>query len=136
MRIDRCGWTIVEVLVVTVIIGILVSFAIPSYIHSIERSQCSQAMANLRTIRQAQLSFFTANQQYSNSLVALGDIAGADLVGLNASTQWNYSFASVNAGDFNVHADRLRGPHAGDTISLNELDQWNADGSAYPIDNP
>ena len=133
MQSKRSGWTIVEVLVVTVIIGILVSFAIPSYLRSIERSQCSHAMATLRTIRQAELSYFTANQTYSlGDFVALGLIVGADLGNID-DNQWTYTFTATNPADFTVQANRLGGAHGGTVITLNELDVW---GGTYPVDNP
>ena len=137
MQSNRSGWTVVELLVAIVIIGILVSFAVPAYMRSIERSKCSQAMSNLRTIRQAELAYFVARQGYTSDWSLLGTIAGANLGPLGGpcsldNNQWTYSLVAAS-DTFTAQADRLGGRNVGTVITLNELDDW---AGAYPIDNP
>lgn len=49
MRQNQAGITLLEVLAVTVIMGLLVSFAIPSVRTMVERSDLNEAMQRLRT---------------------------------------------------------------------------------------
>ena len=128
MRSGRGGWSIVELMIVTIVIAVLASFAIPMYINAVERSQGSQAASHLRTIREAQISFFTEEQQYSNDLGELGLLVGARLDNLD-NDHWSYLITNVGADTFTLEANRLRGPNSGTTLTLNALDEWGGD---YP----
>ena len=136
MFTTRKGWSIIEVLIATIIIGVLVAIFIPSYRASIEQSHCATAMQNLRSLRQAEISFYATNQQYTNNLALLGPIIGADLVTLlppvGAGEPWGYSIG-LGATTFTLTAQRNGGRWNTNTITLNEIDQW---GGTYPIDGP
>ena len=66
MRI-RSGFTIVELVVVVVIIGILAALALPQYIKTVERARQSEAMANLAAIKGAQVRYYLENANYTTN---------------------------------------------------------------------
>ncbi len=50
----RAGFTLVELAVVIVIIGVLAAFGVPKFLNSVERSKAAEAFAYLSAIREAE----------------------------------------------------------------------------------
>lgn len=60
------GFTLIEILVVVLIIGILAAIALPKYQTAVEKSIMQEAIVNLKTIAQANDVFFLRNGRYAN----------------------------------------------------------------------
>jgi type IV pilus assembly protein PilA len=69
------GFTLVELLVVMLILGILAAIAIPSFFNQRDKARDADAKASARTAQTAMETFATDNQ---------GSYAGADAADLNA----------------------------------------------------
>lgn len=54
------GFTLVELMIVTVILGVLAGVAIPAYSRYVRRSRASEAPASINRIRQGELTYFYA----------------------------------------------------------------------------
>ncbi|MDO8959998.1 MAG: type IV pilin protein, partial [Rhodocyclaceae bacterium] len=65
MKINK-GFTLIEVMIVVVIIGILASIAFPSYQEYVRRGNRSAAQAQMMDIASRQQQFFLANRQYAS----------------------------------------------------------------------
>lgn len=63
---DKKGFTLLELLVVVVIIGILAAIALPQYKEAVEKSIMQEAIMNLRTIASAQDRFYLMNNRYAH----------------------------------------------------------------------
>jgi prepilin-type N-terminal cleavage/methylation domain-containing protein len=71
---SRKGFTLVELAVVVVIIGVLAAFGVPKFLNSVERSKASEAFAYLSAIRTAEERYLARQGVYTETVADL-DIA-------------------------------------------------------------
>ena len=67
----RQGFTLLELLMVVVIIGILASIALPQYIKATEKAREVEALQILGALRASEIRYYALNQAYSASTAAL-----------------------------------------------------------------
>ncbi|MCX5782890.1 MAG: type II secretion system protein [Elusimicrobia bacterium] len=62
----RNGFTLVELAVIIVIIGVLAAFGVPRFREAVERSKAGEAFNYLTSVRSAQERYHAKNAQYAN----------------------------------------------------------------------
>jgi type IV pilus assembly protein PilA len=67
----RKGFTLVELAVVIVIIGVLAAFGVPRFLQSVERSKASEAFQYLAAVRSAQERYVSREGVYTGTLTDL-----------------------------------------------------------------
>ena len=112
----QCGFTLVELAVVIIVIGVLAAFAVPRFRDSVERSKASEAFNYLSSVRAAQERFAARQGTYSDDLTTL-DIQMSDPQyfavgtvepGISGSLEDSWSLtltrmgASAGYGDYSV----------------------------------
>lgn len=79
----NAGFTLIELMIVTEIIGIIVAIAVPNYIRTRVQSNEAAAVANLRTMLDAQVSYHSANSTYAENFDSLTNATPPYLSGGN-----------------------------------------------------
>ncbi len=103
------GFTLVELMITVVIIGILASVAIPLYTGSVTRAKASEADAALGSIRTALRVYYAENSAYpiKTSSVAVTtlsiDVDATDLTGTYFAAA-NYTYTSSDGTEFTLKA--------------------------------
>ena len=87
MKKNENGFSLIELLLVVVIIGIVAAMAIPAFQKGIWAAENGNAISNLRTINSTQVSFFTQNNRFGrlreiNPIIGngLGTVVGDRIV--------------------------------------------------------
>jgi prepilin-type N-terminal cleavage/methylation domain-containing protein len=98
IRPKKKAFTLIELIIVVVIIGILALVAIPRYFANVAKAQKSRVYANLDIIRQAQLAYYTANGVFpvSNSWPIAVTLDGDTITNLAnmSDSSWSYYFGA------------------------------------------
>jgi type IV pilus assembly protein PilA len=68
---SRKGFTLVELAVVIVIIGVLAAFGVPKFLTSVERSKASEAFSYLSAVRDAEERYLAQQGVYATTLSQL-----------------------------------------------------------------
>ena len=68
----RKGFTLVELAVVIVIIGVLAAFGVPRFLKSVERSKAAEAFQYLAAVRAAEERYIAKEGVYTTDLTAAG----------------------------------------------------------------
>src|SRR3989442_1057369 len=85
----RKGFTLVELAVVIVIIGVLAAFGVPRFLKSVERSKAAESFAYLSAVRAAQERYQAREGTYADSVSKLD---------INMSTPRYFSAGTIGAG--------------------------------------
>ena len=67
-RINRNGFTLVELMITVAILGVLSAVAIPAYSNYMNRAKQSDAIIGLKAAQMAQEQFFSENNEYSKKI--------------------------------------------------------------------
>lgn len=85
------GFTLLEVLVVIIIIGILAALALPQYMKTIRKARIAEATSNIGSIRAAEL-------RYAQEYDVIGDLANLDVENPNDRVNRYFTYAVGGVG--------------------------------------
>lgn len=74
----RHGFTLVEIMIVVLIIGILLAIAVPNFIRARESSRAKSCVANLKSINGAKEQWAMVNKKTSADTPTVDDLYGVD----------------------------------------------------------
>ena len=109
----RTGFTLIEIMIVTVLIGLLVLIAFPRLRRYRERAIVASMMAELRDLQLSQEAFYTKNFEFATSLAELTEYTQSiDIVitlQVNARSGWTAQAAhTATTVRCSVFAGRLQ----------------------------
>jgi general secretion pathway protein G len=90
----RRGYNLIEIIIVIIIIGILVTFAMPQFSKTRERAFDNEAKANLRLMQAAEKIYRMEIGGYYGPSNVIASINTNLKLSLPATSKWNYSVAA------------------------------------------
>ena len=113
---EQRGFSLIELLIVVTIIGILAAVAVPNLLKSRSAANEASAIASVRTIVTAQITY-SATVGNGSYAADLSELEGSGLIdpALASGSKDGYAFVTVGAGDtFTVNADPTEMGSTGD----------------------
>ena len=126
-RLRKKGFTLVELIVVVIVIGILATVAVPQYLKATERAKLGKARNAMALIAQGEKLYRADLDTYINTaLDANNAVLGpyVELVDVDADPDWSYQVTGAGAGAFLITATRTGGSNNGESITLNQAGVW------------
>jgi prepilin-type N-terminal cleavage/methylation domain-containing protein len=109
---NRKGFTLVEVLIVVIIIGILASIGIPQFAASIEKAKGGEARAGLGHIQTGEKVYYAENEFYTTNT--------ADLDITLTQKYWAFSINTPTSTTYTATATRSGGTHNDQTLTMDQ----------------
>ncbi len=104
------AFSLLELMVTLIIIGIVVSLAVPTYLRSIERTRAGKAMEILSQIRTIQQLYSIEANHYAPNLNVLETYGEVPYSPTYRDTMWNYSTEVGVTGNTTFNAIATRRP--------------------------
>ncbi len=124
LRNKTKGFTLVELMVVIVIIGILAAVAIPKFLDASQKAKASEFPTQLTAIYTGQLAYQAERGQYVTQFSYLRDSAGVDVP---SSSRWfTYSMSAASATAFVGNATVAQPFGNATTSDYGAIDQTNS----------
>jgi len=113
------GFTLLELLIVIIIVGVLATLALPNFLRGVERARWAEAKSILGALRGAQIRYKAQHEVFSINNT-LGEL-DVNLTGGAAGKFFTFSAADdPNNSTYIAAARRNSGDYNGETISINE----------------
>ncbi len=109
------GFTLLELLIVIIILGILAAIAMPRYFANIQKAREAEARATLNAIREAELAYFAQNGVFVAVFPISANLSGGaspDIYLVQPqSSSFTYTIPNIVAGSAYVRAARINPPN-------------------------
>lgn len=131
MRHLNKGFTLIEMMIVVVIIGILAAIAYPSYDEYVKRGNRTEGQAFLQDVAARQERYFSQNNTY---VTAVADIAKLGLSSANSPTgKYSISLAG-GGGGYTLTANQQFNDTKCGNLTLNALGEKGRSGAGKTLE--
>ena len=119
-RNNKSGFTLLEIIIVIIIVGVLASLALPKFFSTVEFSKSTEALNNISAVRDSMERCYLSTVSYTSCT----DLTKLDVANPTNTPGARFSYAATTASptDYTITATRLTsdGGKAGDTIVLTQ----------------
>ena len=114
------GFTLLEIIIVIIIIGVLASLAMPRFFRTVEYSRATEALANLSAMRQSMQRCFLQHNSYAAPFCDTLTRLDVDDPSADPTSHFTYNVQTVTANTFILRATRnaLDGGTVGSFIQI------------------
>ena len=131
IRNNEKGFTLLEILIVLIILGVIAGLAIPAFQGQVERGRAQEAYQNITHVRDSLGRYFANNNTFVGATLSAACAGGGTLdytpncaAGNIVPTNWfNYAVGGLGAATYTVTATRTAasaGNCNGQTIVVNQ----------------
>jgi len=113
--LKKNGFTLAELMIAVIIIGILVGIAMPLYLKQAEQAMGSKALENMQSIFNAEMAYMADHESYTGLISELQRYAPVT----DDDGDWTYAIGA-GAITFTITATRRGGRFNGQSISLDQ----------------
>jgi type IV pilus assembly protein PilE len=92
------GFTLIEVMIVMLIVGILTALAYPSYQEYVRRAARADAQSDMMEVAQQLERFFTMNNRYDQSRAGVPFVLTVVQSPRSGNARYNFGLVTANAG--------------------------------------
>lgn len=119
---NKSGFTLLEIIIVIIIVGVLASLALPRFFATVEYSRSTEALSSIAAIRGAmERCYLQASGSYSGC-TAFDTQLDLNDPGTSPNAHFSYSIGSATATGYAITATRntVDGGTSGDTIVVTQ----------------
>ncbi len=112
------GYTLVEMMIVLVVMGVMISFGIPQFARALEQSRADVAGANLRAIWTAERIYWLDNRTYTTNLQVLSpNLLDSSIL---SGPSYTYLVTEADTATFTVTATRAANASWSGTLTITQ----------------
>ena len=133
MKSLQQGFTLIELMIVVVVVGVLAAIALPAYQSYVERARRADAKSSILSVQLAQEKWRANNIAYTSSLLDLGYPAANNVPSIDGFYTIDVADGAT-ATNYTVTADPV-GPQADDDCGMFTLTVTSANGEVYTAES-
>ena len=121
------GFTLTELLIVVIIVGIVATLALPMLVKTMEKAKLGEAASNLNLIRTGEKIYFLEYGRFVNNMSDLN----IEDPNSQANRYFDYTINPADASDFTAKAARREGRYNGKAVYIDKSGAITADSGYF-----